>query len=171
MHSPVTRYHERLWPSIWWFLGGLLIIPAILLVFAPVNGTAGVILAIACYCGYLALLAAGAPRIEVSGAQLRVGTASIPLALTGTVTSYADRMAARQAAGPGLDARAWTCLRGWVPSSLRIDITDDRDPVPYWLISTRDPDALAAAITAARSGEPGTGKEPRGREESRPREN
>jgi hypothetical protein len=27
-----------------------------------------------------------------------------------------------------------------------VTLVDDRDPTPYWLVSTRDPDGLAAAI-------------------------
>lgn len=144
-------YHERLWPTPWWYLAGLPILPAVALVFAPLNLPVGVILACACYGGYLALLFAGSTRIEVGETQLRVGSARIPLVFTGRTVCHEDRDAARRAAGPELDARAWICLRGWVRTSVRIEIVDDNDPTPYWLVSTRDPRALADAIERGRS--------------------
>ncbi|MGO2111963.1 MAG: DUF3093 family protein, partial [Pseudoclavibacter sp.] len=48
------------------------------------------------------------------------------------------------------DARAWLCLRGWSGTSARVEVIDESDPVPYWLFSTRHPDAVRAAIDAAR---------------------
>jgi hypothetical protein len=34
---------------------------------------------------------------------------------------------------------------------VRVDIADPADPAPYWLLATRHPDRLVAALTAARS--------------------
>jgi hypothetical protein len=42
-------------------------------------------------------------------------------------------------------------LRSYVPTALRVEVTDPADPTPYLYLSTRDPEALAAAIGAARS--------------------
>lgn len=147
----MSRYHERVWPSAWMFIAGLLMIPAVILVFLPINVLVGVILAVALYAGYVALLVAGAPTIEVTNDQLQVGSARIPLRYTGAVDTFATRETARAAAGPNLDARAWLCLRGWVPTSASVTIADTNDPVPYWLFSTRHPDAVRAAIESARA--------------------
>ena len=45
-----------------------------------------------------------------------------------------------------LDARAWLLVRGWIPGVARITLDDPTDPTPYWLVSTRDPEGLAAAL-------------------------
>jgi hypothetical protein len=42
-------------------------------------------------------------------------------------------------------------LRGYIPTAVRIEITDPEDPTPYIYLSTRDPKALAAALTAVRA--------------------
>jgi hypothetical protein len=42
-------------------------------------------------------------------------------------------------------------LRSYVPTAVRIEITDPEDPTPYVYLSTRDPQALAAALTAVRA--------------------
>jgi hypothetical protein len=33
---------------------------------------------------------------------------------------------------------------------VRVEVSDAADPVPYWLVSTRRPQRLAAALQAAR---------------------
>ena len=49
-------------------------------------------------------------------------------------------------AGLEADARAYLLLRPYLKRAVRINVRDDRDPAPYWLVSTRDPDRLAAAV-------------------------
>ena len=48
--------------------------------------------------------------------------------------------------GTRLDARAWLLLRGWLDPVTKIELRDPDDPTPYWLLSTRHPDELAAAV-------------------------
>ena len=43
---------------------------------------------------------------------------------------------------------AWLLLRGWIPGVVKIELTDADDPTPYWLVSTRNPAALAAALNS-----------------------
>lgn len=147
----MVRYRERVWPSVWFFVAGALVIPAVILVFTPINRTVGVMIAIALYVLVVAALVASSPVVEVSDRILRVGSARMPLAVTGDVTAYTTRADARRAAGPGLDARAWLCLRGWAGTSARVDVADPHDPVPYWLFSTRHPERLRDAIVAERA--------------------
>ncbi|GLV74094.1 hypothetical protein Shyhy02_20960 [Streptomyces hygroscopicus subsp. hygroscopicus] len=42
-------------------------------------------------------------------------------------------------------------LRSYIPTALRVEVTDPEDPTPYVYVSTRNPEALAAALTAVRS--------------------
>lgn len=143
-------YRERVAPSLWMYLIGALAIPAVITVFIPINIYVGIILGVAIFAGYCASLYGGSPTIQVDERMLRVGSARVPLNHVGSVTANDQPSAARRAAGPDLDARAWICLRGWVNTNATIEITDERDPIPYWLVSTRDPKALAAAITSAK---------------------
>lgn len=146
----VSKYRERLWPSPWIFLGCALIVPAVIMVFAPINFIVGIILAVALYVGCCAILVWASPVIEVTANQLAVGSARLPLVFAGTPTPLTRKEATRRAVGPELDARAWLCLRGWVGTSLSIPIEDPNDPVPYWLFSTRNPNELARVIADAR---------------------
>jgi len=88
---------------------------------------------------------ATAPRVEVAGGELRAGSAHIPLDLLGPVRVL-DRAATRHELGPALDARAYVCLRSWIGTAVRVQVEDPQDPTPYWLVSTRRPQALVAAL-------------------------
>ena len=125
----------------------LLALPASMLVLAPVSLPAGVATGAVLSGGLIVLLWALAPVIEIADGVLAAGRARIPLRLLGAVDIARDEEA-RQARGPGLDARAWLLLRGDIDPVVRIQIVDDDDPTPYWLISSRRPEDLASAIGA-----------------------
>src|SRR5688572_33319644 len=90
----------------------------------------------------------GAARIGVDGEVLRAGRAHISTEHVGAVTAL-DADAMRVQAGRDADARAFLLLRPYLKRGVRIDLTDPSDPAPYWLISTRRPDRLAAALAKA----------------------
>jgi hypothetical protein len=143
-------YSERLLPGPWPFITTALVIPASLLVFLPINITLGVICAAVLYAGIVVLLVIGSPRIEVTEAQLIAGRARLPLPNVGTATGYTGTEATAER-GPRLDARAWLLIRGWISPVVRVDVDDSDDPTPYWLVSTRHPKELIAALKQARS--------------------
>ncbi len=146
----VTRYRERLWPSVGLFLAISLLAPAGLLVFLPIGTTVGIVGAATLLAIGVAFLLLTTPTIEVTDTVLRAGRASLPLRYVGTAVAITgdEAVAAR---GTELDARAWLLLRGWLPDVVRIENTDAADPAPYWVVSSRHPDALVAALAAATS--------------------
>lgn len=146
----MESYRERLWPAPWIALVAALAIPASLLTFAPVSVVAGAVVGVVLAGGVIAAAVVSAPLIEVGDGMLRAGTARIPLAVIAG-TSVARRDAARAARGPQLDARAHLVLRPDIDPVLRIDLADPDDPTPYWVVSTRRPEELAAAIEAGRA--------------------
>jgi hypothetical protein len=143
-------YRERLSPSPWIYLACALIVPACLLVFAPISWLAGIVSAVLLFGGVCALLYFTSPTLTVQNGEFRAGTAHIPLRFTGAATGY-RRERATAARGVDLDARAFLRLRGWVDPVVRVDITDPEDPTPYWLVSTRRPEELIAALESARA--------------------
>jgi hypothetical protein len=144
-----TTYRERLWPAPWLFISTALVIPASLLVFVPINFTAGVVVAIVLYAGCVTGLILGGPVIEVAGGEFRAGRARLPLSIAGSVEAFTGEEA-RAERGQRLDARTWLLIRGWISPLVKIEILDEKDTVPYWVVSTRHPDAVVAAITAAK---------------------
>ncbi len=57
-----------------------------------------------------------------------------------------DATQTRAELGTRLDARAFLCQRGWIHTAVRVDLVDPLDPTPYWIVSTRHPDDLVAAL-------------------------
>ena len=143
-------YRERLTPAAWLLLASALLLPAIFLILLPVSPWAGGIAAVFVYGLVVAGLFALSPEIVVADGVLRAGRASIPVSALGALAGFRGHDAFLQR-GPELDVRAWLLIRGWVDPVLRVEIRDDADPTPYWLISTRRPEELAQAIEAARS--------------------
>ncbi|GEA90007.1 DUF3093 domain-containing protein [Cellulomonas cellasea] len=143
-----AAHDERLWPGPFgWFLAvaaaGLLTIALV-----PVHpGLAAAVGAVALV-GALVFAVVTSPRVRVHDGELAAGRARIPLDLLGDARAL-DREETRAALGPGLDARAYVCLRAWAGTAVRVEVRDPHDPTPYWLVSTRRPAELAAALHPA----------------------
>jgi hypothetical protein len=140
------HYRERLWPAPWVFVSTALVIPASLLVFLPISTTAGIVCAIVLYAAIVVTLLVTTPRVEVDEALFVAGRARLPLAVISGATAFTGHEATAQR-GTQLDARAWLLLRGWIPGLVRVQLDDPSDPTPYWLVSTRHPAELSAALT------------------------
>jgi hypothetical protein len=96
----------------------------------------------------LAMQSYGSSTIEVRDGWLYAGKAKIETSYLGTIDSL-DADEAWRVAGPKADARAYLLLRPYLRRAVKVQITDPADRTPYWLIASRHPDALAAALTAA----------------------
>ena len=142
-------YRERLWATPWLFISTILIVPAVMLVFAPINFAVGVVLAIVFYAAIVIALLASAPVIRVTAAELLAGHARIPLEFIAEPVAFRGEEATLER-GQRLDARAWLLIRGWIKPVVKVPVLDVDDPAPYWLISTRNPDQLVRVLDEAR---------------------
>jgi hypothetical protein len=99
----------------------------------------------------------GSATIEVTGGVLRAGRDTLPLSEAGEIVAL-DQKQAALLRGPRADPAAHLLLRPYVKRAVYVAVADPSDGVPYWLISTRHPDRLAAALgdAVARRGQ-GTG--------------
>ena len=74
----------------------------------------------------------------------RLGT---KIALTPAGRIFADHAEqTRRVAGREADVRAFLLLRPYLKRAVKVETTDPADPAPYWLLSSRRPDDLAAAV-------------------------
>jgi len=142
------RYAERLYPSPGVVLAAATFAVGCAAATLPLGTPAavvtfGVVAALAAV-----MLARGAAPVEVGDGRFVAGRARLPMDVVGEVEPL-DAAEMRHARGPGLDARAYLCLRGWVRGGVRVHLRDPADPAPYWLVSSRRPAALAAALSAA----------------------
>lgn len=78
---------------------------------------------------------------------LRVGDASLPRSAVSR-TVPVPPTARRAAMGRQLDPAAFVVHRTWIPAMAMFVLDDPDDPTPYWLVSTKDPEALLEAFGA-----------------------
>lgn len=95
------------------------------------------------------LLRQSTQAVGADAGGLRAGPARLPPQAIGTVEAL-DVDATRRARGPLADPHAYYLLRGYVGTAVRVWVDDASDPVPYWLVSTRHPQRLAAALADVR---------------------
>ena len=140
-------YNERLRAPISWWLAALGFGAAwgwILLVVGtwPVAIAVGLVVA-----GLSAFAVAryGSLQISVSGDGLRVGNAVLDRPHLGAVEML-NRSTYRTRMSTGADARAYLVTRPYLDRGVLVMVDDDSDPTPYWLLSSRRPEALADAL-------------------------
>ena len=146
-----TAFEERLRVPLWWW--------------PPVLGLAGLLAAevhlgypgVRAWLPYLVLLplagamllALGRTRVRLSGGELVVGRARLPVAFIGEVDVIRPA-GKRVALGPELDPAAFMVHRAWVGPLIRVRLTDPADPTPYWIFSVRRPERLAELLRTGR---------------------
>lgn len=94
-------------------------------------------------------LVATAPLVVVDDLVLRAGRARLPLRYVGRIAPL-DAAQTREARGRLADPAAYLCLRPWASRSVLVEVEDEDDPHPYWLVSTRRGRELAPVLAAAR---------------------
>jgi len=140
-----AHYRERLRvPVAWW----LLAVPTVLVLggeFYEVLSSPWPPVIIACMAvGCAALLfALGRAQLEVRDGTLMAGGKVLPLATVNQVITLDERQSARLR-GPKADPAAHLYSRPYLKQSVYLAVEDPR--VPYWLIGTRHPAELAAAV-------------------------
>ena len=147
----MTGHDERLAVPAWW--AGPAVV-AVLVFGALLHGGLGPVRALLSYGGValalaVGLAAASTARVRVADGVLEAGRARLPLDVVAAVHPL-DRAQTRRALGPEGDPTAYVVFRAWVPGSVLVELADPDDPTPYWLVSTRRPEALAAAVEGGR---------------------
>ncbi|MGW5669645.1 DUF3093 domain-containing protein [Micromonospora sp. NPDC003776] len=91
----------------------------------------------------------GRIRVAVRDGELRVDDARLPVRYVADAVPLdaADR---REVLGVGADPLAFVVQRPWVGGAVQVVLDDPADPTPFWVVSTRHPVELAAALLAAR---------------------
>ena len=83
--------------------------------------------------------------IEVKGGELVIKRAHIPLAYLGEATLIPKAKFGFERTR-GADPAAFFAITFWIAQGLKVNVVDPRDPTPYWLISSKRAEALAAAL-------------------------
>jgi hypothetical protein len=141
-------YRERLTaPLSWWIAAlGFAIVWGWVFLIATTWVIAIVVTVLLVAAGFYTVWRYGSVLISVGPDGLRVGHAFVEAAHIGTATAL-DRAAYRTRLGTGADARAHLMTRPYIDHGVMVSIDDPADPTPYWLVSSRHPDAFAAAVS------------------------
>lgn len=84
--------------------------------------------------------------VESAGqTQLWVGGAHLPTDVMAR-TAEVPKTAKSAALGRQLDPAAYVVHRAWVGPMVLVVLDDPDDPTPYWLVSTKHPDKVLAAL-------------------------
>lgn len=144
------RYREHLSTPPWgWAVSLGLVLTLGMAFWIPLGAVAGILCLALGGALVVWLLVATAPTITVNERELRIGRVHIDADQIGLVATL-DADATANARGANADPRAFTIMRPlYAKESVSLEILDAEDPHPYWLISSRDPQALGQAIQAA----------------------
>ena len=144
-----AAYAERLGvPLRWWVQGTMLVASLWLALVVAVPGVVPwVVTALALALLSSALLSYGSARVRVEDGVLYAGRAHVDASVLGEVRAL-DADQTRRAAGVEADARAFLLLRPYLKRAVKVHLEDPADPTPYWLLSSRHPDRMAAALKA-----------------------
>jgi hypothetical protein len=144
------EYRERLSvPVMWW----LLAVPTVLVLggeFYEVLNSPWppvIIAGLAVTCAVLLVLL-GRAELEVRDGMLTAGGKVLRLTAVHEVITLDERQSARLR-GPKADPAAYLYSRPYLKQSVYLAVDDPR--VPYWLVGTRHPAQLAAALESCRA--------------------
>ena len=145
-----VRYRERLSVPLRWWVQATMFLATLWLAFivATPSWLAWTVTG-ACFAVTFGLLAyVGWALVEVTDTEFRAGRARIPRHLLGTPEPL-DHEQTRRMLGVEADARAYLATRPYLKAAVKVPVSDPDDPAPYWLVGTRYPDRLAAALLGA----------------------
>jgi hypothetical protein len=134
-------------PPTWWVLSVLFSLSWLLAIGFYLGPLAGVLALVVSQTLVTALLLGTATRLRLVGSDLHVGRAVLDLRYVSAVVAL-DAEATARRTGPGADARDHLVLQPHTKTAVELTLDDPVDPVPYWLVSTRKPARLAAAVSA-----------------------
>ncbi|MET7370740.1 DUF3093 domain-containing protein [Streptomyces sp. NPDC005566] len=146
MQPSAPPFDERLTaPRTWWLIAfGVGVACALMLLplgTLPMLGG----LAFGTVAAAVVVSSYGSARVRVVAGALVAGDARIPLSALGDAEAL-DAEEARAWRSYKADPRAFMLLRSYIPTAVRVKVTDPDDPTPYVYLSTREPQALVAAL-------------------------
>ena len=122
-----------------------LFLSLVIAIWAALDNRSALISWIAATLGIIAVAIRWRTEITVDEKELRIGGAHIELRYLKEVSALSAQemrlMRTRDA-----DPAAFLALAFWIPAGVKIVLNDDRDSVPYWLISVRKSEELTRTL-------------------------
>lgn len=146
MGERLINFREVLRPPFWlmafiYFLALSLGIA----IWAAMNTIAAVIVMTPLTLATVAIYFIASLVIEIDENELRVGKAHIDKKFCGEVRVLTPAQMSLQRTREA-DPAAYLAIRFWTAHGVKIEINDDRDQTPYWLITSKRGEKLAKAL-------------------------
>jgi len=153
-----VEYRERLRTPWWWYPIGIVV--GVLLGaefdFVMPQALVGLPVVLSVLIAIVVVWRISSGTVRVTGARVVVGTRSLPV----TAVDQGHRLSSaelRRLVGRHGDPLAFTFIRPWVGPGVQLVLRQPDEPVPgrpdepYWVLSSRHPGRLLAAVEAARA--------------------
>ena len=139
-------FKEVLRPPIWvlsfiYFL----LLSLVIAIWAAFDNTATIAALTAATIAIIYIAIAMRSTISLNGQELRIGKAHIDVKYLGLVTVL-DSPAMRLLRTRDADPAAFLAIKFWISTGVKIEVTDPRDPTPYWLITSKRGEEIAALL-------------------------
>jgi hypothetical protein len=90
----------------------------------------------------------GHSTLQIADGELRIRGAHLPLRYISGSVALDDRTLRRVVGREG-DPAAFVSIRPWIGPGVQVWLDDPEDPTPYWIVSSRHPDRVVAALRSA----------------------
>ena len=139
-------FKEVLRPPIW-VLGFIyfLLLSLVIALWAAFDNTVAFTSFLAATIAIIYLAYAMRSTITFDGEELRIDRAHIESKYLGKVTIL-DSDAMRLLRTRDADPAAYLAIKFWTPTGIKIEVIDPRDPTPYWLITSKRGEEIAALL-------------------------
>lgn len=139
-------FKEVLRPPIWvlafiYFL----FLSLVIAIWAAFDNTVTLFAFIAATIAIIYIAFAMRSTITFDGKELRIDRAHIDIKYLGDATIL-DSSAMRLLRTRDADPAAYLAIRFWIPKGVKIAVVDPRDPTPYWLITSKRGEEIAALL-------------------------
>jgi hypothetical protein len=142
-------FKEVLRPPIWVLaLIYFLLLSLVIAIWAAFDNNVALVAFITATIAIIYIAIAMRSTITLDGDELRIDRAHIDIKYLGSATVL-DSPAMRLLRTRDADPAAYLAIKFWMPKGIKITVVDPRDPTPYWLITSKRGEELAALLDKA----------------------
>jgi len=142
-------FKEVLRPPIW-LLAFIyfLLLSLVIAIWAAFDNNVALVAFIVATIAIVYIAIAMRSTITLDSEELRIDRAHIDIKYLGSATVL-DSPAMRLLRTRDADPAAYLAIKFWMPKGIKITVVDPRDPTPYWLITSKRGEELAALLDKA----------------------
>ena len=139
-------FKEVLRPPIW-LLAFIyfLLLSLVIAIWAAFDNNVALVAFITATIAIIYIAIAMRSTITLDGEELRIDRAHIDIKYLGSATVL-DSPAMRLLRTRDADPAAYLAIKFWMPKGIKITVVDPRDPTPYWLITSKRGEEIAALL-------------------------